>query len=197
MIRIPRSAGPLTRWKTTAKAGWLLALLMPALLAGPAPAEPASGQAPPAMKFQGNWSATGTRQSLTMGPGRTAAILHLSGSLVLDLHEGLSRGFRCETISFFDGRERALGESVWTDERGDQVFSDFEAKSVSAGAHVTGTITGGTGRYAGLTGRYEFVWQYVLESPEGQVQGRAVGLKGEVRRGASAPAPAPSGQVPR
>lgn len=196
MKRIPRSARSFFRGKIPGKAWLAFVLLGPVLLAGPVPADPSSGAAPAAMRFEGDWSATGTRQTLAMGPGRTAAITHLSGSLVLDVHEGLGRGFRCETISFFDGRDQAVGEAVWTDERGDQLFSDFEAKSVSAGAHVTGTITGGTGRYAGLTGKYEFTWQFVLESPEGQVQGRAVGLKGEARRGAPAPVPGPTKQVP-
>jgi hypothetical protein len=194
MIENPQSVGSFFRRKIKGKSWLVLVLLGPALLAGPAPAGPSSGAASPGMRFEGDWSATGTRQELAMGPGRTAAILHLSGSLVLDLHEGMSRGFRCETISFFDGRDRAVGESVWTDERGDQLFSDFEAKRLGAGSLVTGTITGGTGRYAGLTGRYEYTWQFVLESPEGQVQGRAVGLKGEARRGA--PAPAPAQRVP-
>jgi hypothetical protein len=65
---------------------------------------------------------------------------------------------------------------------------------MGTGALITGTITGGTGRYAGLTGRYEYTWQYVLDSPDGTVQGRAVGFKGEVRRGAALPPPKP--QVP-
>ena len=184
------SPASLIRRKMKGKAWLVLVLLGPALLAGPAPADSSSAAAPPAMRFHGDWSATGTRQELAMGPGRTAVIMRLSGWLVLDLREGLGRGFRCETISFFDGRERAVGESVWTDERGDQVFSDFEAKRFGAGSLVTGTITGGTGRYAGLTGRYEYTWQFVLATPEGPVQGRAVGLKGEARRGAPAPAPA-------
>jgi hypothetical protein len=182
--------------KIPGKVWLLLVLLGPALLAGPAPAEPPPAGPPAVQRFEGNLSATGTRQVLAMEPGRQAAILHLSGSLVLDLHEDLSRGFRCEAISFYDGRERALGESAWTDERGDQVFSRFEAKRMGTGALVTGTITGGTGRYAGLTGRYEYTWQYVLDSPDGTVQGRAVGLKGEVRRGAARPAPPPKPQVP-
>ncbi len=194
MIPYPGSTGSLVRWSFPLKAVFVLLLLGPALLAGAVPANPSSGGAPTVMRFEGDWSATGTRQDLAMGPGRTASITHLSGALVLDLYEGLSRGFRCEAIGFFDGRDRAVGEAVWTDERGDQVFSDFEAKSAQAGAHVTGTVTGGTGRYAGLTGRYEFTWQFVLESPEGRVQGRAVGLKGEVRRGA--PPPASQKQVP-
>ncbi|HOB52605.1 MAG TPA: hypothetical protein PK176_09450 [Acidobacteriota bacterium] len=192
MFRILNAAGSPRHGKVRGKVWLVFVLLGSALLAGPVPADSSSAAAPAVVRFEGNWSASGTRQTLAMGPERTASILRLSGALVLDLHEGMSRGFRCETVSFFDGREQALGACVWTDERGDQVFSDFGARSASAGAHVTGSITGGTGRYAGLTGRYEFNWQFMLESPEGQIQGRAVGFKGEARRGA----PAPAKQVP-
>jgi hypothetical protein len=48
---------------------------------------------------------------------------------------------------------------------------------------IEGTILGGTGRYAGATGSYEFSWQFVIESEEGSIQGRAVGLKGRIRPG--------------
>ena len=36
-----------------------------------------------------------------------------------------------------------------------------------------GTFLGGTGRYAGVTGEYSFQWQYVVDSDEGSVSGRA------------------------
>jgi hypothetical protein len=51
---------------------------------------------------------------------------------------------------------------------------------MGTGSHVVGTITGGTGRYAGVTGEYELRWQYVIETDEGTISGRAVGLKGRV-----------------
>ena len=76
-----------------------------------------------------------------------------------------------------------MGRSVWTDERGDQVFSELKGEGTAAKNHIEGTILGGTGRYAGLTGTYEFSWQFVIESDDGSIQGRAVGLKGRVRLG--------------
>ena len=44
-------------------------------------------------------------------------------------------------------------------------------------------ILGGTGRYAGASGVYEFSWKFVIESDDGSIQGSAVGLKGRVRFG--------------
>ena len=73
-----------------------------------------------------------------------------------------------------------MGRSVWTDERGDQVFSELKGEGTAAKNRITGTLLGGTGRYAGVTGSYEFSWQFVIEAEDGSIQGRAVGLKGRV-----------------
>ena len=76
-----------------------------------------------------------------------------------------------------------IGRSVWKDESGDQVFSELKGEGTAAKNRITGTILGGTGRYAGATGTYEFSWQFVLEAEDGSIQGSAVGLKGRVRPG--------------
>jgi len=78
-----------------------------------------------------------------------------------------------------------VGRAVWTDQNGDQIFSEIHGEGTSAGNHLWGTFIGGTGRYAGATGEYEFAWQYVLETEDGTVQGRAVGLAGRITRGNS------------
>jgi hypothetical protein len=92
-------------------------------------------------------------------------------------------GFRAELIALGDSATGLQGRSVWTDERGDQVFSALKGEGTAAQNRITGTILGGTGRYAGITGNYEFAWQYVIEAEEGSIQGRAVGLKGRFRVG--------------
>ena len=92
-------------------------------------------------------------------------------------------GFRSEVIALVDSATGLMGRSVWTDERGDQVFSEFKGEGTAAKNRITGTILGGTGRYAGVTGSYEFSWQFVIEAEDGSIQGRAVGLKGRVRPG--------------
>jgi hypothetical protein len=63
------------------------------------------------------------------------------------------------------------------------VFSELKGEGTAAQNHIEGTIFGGTGRYAGLTGSYDFSWQFVIESDDGSIQGRAIGLKGRVRLG--------------
>jgi hypothetical protein len=133
--------------------------------------------------FEGTWTASGRRQSIPLESGRSAAIVEISGAVVLTLGDGLSRGFHGEAIGFDDGEGLVVGRSVWTDENGDQLFSRLQGEPLEKGRRFTGTIMGGTGRYEGYSGEYSFTWQYLLSSEDGMLQGRAVGLSGRVLRG--------------
>jgi hypothetical protein len=151
------------------------AVLLPGLL------EPASAEG--WKTFEGTWSASGERQTLPTEGDRTAATVRFSGAVVLTSGEGLSRGFRGEAIGFDDGVGVSVGRCVWTDERGDRIFSELKGARIQTGGRVVGKITGGTGRYAGLTGEYSFAWQYVVQAESGTIQGRTVGLEGRFRIG--------------
>ncbi|HXW07404.1 MAG TPA: hypothetical protein VD833_19360 [Vicinamibacterales bacterium] len=132
--------------------------------------------------FAGSWSASGTRHTLPSEADRDAAIVQLSGSLVLTVEGTLGRGFQGQAIAF-DGGDVRVGRAVWTDDGGNQIFSTLTGGPFSGGQRLLGTITGGTGRFAGVTGEYAFTWQYVVMAPDGVVQGRAGDLSGRVRRG--------------
>jgi len=90
-------------------------------------------------------------------------------------------GFRAEAVVLNDSATGMVGRSVWTDERGDQVYSELKGEGTATGSRIAGTFLGGTGRYAGASGTFEFSWRFVLESEDGVVQGQSVGLKGRVR----------------
>lgn len=137
--------------------------------------------------FTGTWTASGTRHTLHLGGDRRASVIDVSGSMLLAGPGKPGRGFRADAIGFADDKEGFVGRAVWTDERGDQVFSEITGERVGGANHLTGTFTGGTGRYAGATGEYQFQWQYLIEAEEGVVQGRAVALTGRVRVGEPAP----------
>jgi hypothetical protein len=129
--------------------------------------------------FQGTWTASGDRRTLETGGDRQASILDVSGSILLTGARGLGVGFQGRAITFSDGTT-GIGRAVWTDERGDQIFSELRGTTVETGRHVHGTFTGGTGRWAGITGEYDFDWTYFIEG-EGRAQGRTVGLQGRAR----------------
>jgi hypothetical protein len=138
--------------------------------------------------FEGTWSATGTRHTLHMEPGRQTSTFSLSGSLILTGQRGLGVGFRAEVIGLSDSQSEGTGRAVWTDERGHQVFSELRGSVIGSGAEIKGTITGGTGRYAGVTGEYELRWRWVMQNEEGGISGRTENLKGRVKIPASAAA---------
>jgi hypothetical protein len=158
---------------------------LPVVLAALSPATPAE-ETPPgiSVSFAGTWSASGRRQTVAVEGGAAAAVVELSGAVVLTTDGGLSPGFRGEAVGFDDGEGLSVGRAVWTDAHGDRVFSRLRGEPLGAGKRVFGTITGGSGRYAGLVGEYSFAWQYVVSATDdsGVIQGRATSLEGRVGR---------------
>jgi hypothetical protein len=138
------------------------------------------------LEFTGSWNASGSRKTISLGADRRGSILDLKGTMLLAGADRPGVGFHAEVIALVDSATGVLGRSVWTDERGDQVFSELQGEGTAARNHVTGTILGGTGRFADVTGTYEFSWQWVMEAEDGSIQGRAVDLKGRVQVGAAA-----------
>ena len=136
-------------------------------------------------EFQGSWTAAGSRRTLHFDDNRRVAIFDLSGSLVLSGSQRPAVGFRAHAIGFSDTRSGMVGRCVWTDERGEQLFSELKGEFVGSGNRIVGTFIGGTGRYAGTTGEYTFQWQYVIDAEDGAVSGRAIGLEGRARIGSS------------
>jgi hypothetical protein len=144
-------------------------------------------------EFQGEWTAVGTRHTIHLGGDRRSAIADFSGSLLLAGPGRPGVGFRAEAILLSDSATGMVGRAVWTDERGDQVYSELRGEGTATGNRIAGTFVGGTGRYAAAEGTYEFSWRFVLEAEDGTVQGQSVGLKGRVRAGAPQAAPAAGG----
>jgi hypothetical protein len=133
--------------------------------------------------FEGIWTAVGKRQAIPLGGDRQASITDFSGSLVLSGPSRPALGFRAEAVVLYDTLTGLVGRAVWTDERGDQVFSELRGETTATGNHLFGTLIGGSGRYAGATGSYEFSWRFLIEAEDGLVQGQSVGLTGRVRGG--------------
>jgi hypothetical protein len=164
-------------------AGLAVALLMaPALAgAGRAPAVWQANAGEEWRTFSGSWSARGQRQVIPTEGSGSAAIVHLSGAIVLAKTD-LDGGVLGEAIAFDDGQRLSVGRAVWTDARGDRLFSELRGEPVATGRRVVGTITGGTGRYAGVIGDYALTWQYVAQDVDDVVQGRSVDLRGRLRK---------------
>jgi len=151
------------------------------------PTTPAPGTASPDEwhTFEGSWSGSGTRQTLNLGTDHRAVIFDLTGSLLLTSDRRLGIGFQAKAIGFSDNLAGMQGRCVWTDERGDKVYSELKGQFLTAGNRIVGTFLGGTGRYAGIAGEFSFQWEYVVESDDGTVSGRSIDLKGRARLGSA------------
>jgi hypothetical protein len=144
----------------------------------PSESIPASGEW---HEFEGTWTAAGSRYTMRMGNDRQASIANFDGSLLLAGPSRPAVGFRSEAIVLNDSVSGMVGRAVWTDERGDQAYSELRGDGSPTSNRIIGTFLGGTGRYAGAEGTYEFSWRFVLENEDGITQGQSIGLKGRVR----------------
>jgi len=138
-------------------------------------------------EFQGTWTAAGSRSTMQLGSDRRISISNLSGSLLLAGPSRPAVGFHAEAMVLNDSATGMVGRAVWTDERGDEAFSELHGEGTATNNKVVGTFVGGTGRYLGATGTYEFAWRFVLETEDGTTEGQSVGLKGRVRVGPRPP----------
>ena len=175
---------------------WRALALVTALLVGACgqPLTPSAGPASPGeiRNFTGTWSFTGNRQLMQLAAGNQAAVFSVSGSLLLAGRDRPSLGFRAEIIGFSDSQTGMVGRSVWIDQRGDKAFSELSGESALPGHSIKARFTGGTGRYAGVTGEYSFSWQRLSDSEDG-ISGRVGDLAGWARL-ASPASPAQGGQ---
>lgn len=182
---ISRARSRVAPWRPWAALVPLLLLVACGQPTGPVPVAPPEGEW---RIFEGTWTAAGTRKMLDLGPGHRASIFDLTGSLLLTGEGRPAVGFQSRVIGFSDNLAGMHGRSVWTDERGDQVYSKLQGESTGPGSRIIGTVLGGTGRYAGATGEYSFRWQYLVDAEDGAVSGRVVDLEGRVRVGGTAAA---------
>ena len=144
--------------------------------------------------FTGSWTTIGSQQFLDLGPGHQASIFELNGSLLLGGEQRINRGFQAHVIGFSDTTTGLQGRSLWTDENGDKVFSELSGEGLGPGQLIEGKLTGGTGRYAGVSGEYSFKWKRIGSVAGSELTGRVVDMKGWARLGSpNALAPTTSG----
>jgi hypothetical protein len=171
------------RNRTQQVAAWCVAFMV-GVICSPSPTWAQAPAEDEWREFQGTWTAVGKRHVIPLGHDRQASIADFNGSLMLTGPSRPALGFRAEAIVLNDSDTGMVGRAVWTDERGDQLFSELRGETTATGSRLFGTFLGGSGRYTGATGSYEFSWRFLLQIEDGTVQGQSMGLKGQVRAGA-------------
>jgi hypothetical protein len=171
--------------RTAAALAGLLALVAghPVVTGALPPAPAATGW----HSFEGTWTAIGRRTPIEIEDGGTAVIVEFSGAVAVTHGSGLSHGFQGRLIGYDDGQDVSVGRVVWTDGHGDRIYSRLRGERLEAGKRLVGTITGGTGRYAGIMGEYTFSWQYMIPGEDGTFEVRAGNLSGRFRRVGESP----------
>jgi hypothetical protein len=180
-----RASRPIDRFRFTKK-GWswsTLAVLM--MVCGVGAAPPAQADSNPIdagwHEFNGTLTAAGSRQAIGLGGDRRASVADYSGSLMLYGPSRPALGFRAEAVVLNDSTTGLVGRAVWTDDVGNQIYSELRGESTATGNRIFGTFLGGSGRYQGATGTYEFSWRFLLEGEDGIVQGQSMGFNGKVQ----------------
>jgi hypothetical protein len=192
MISFQEGAEVFPRIESMVSLGRLWVALVPLLFAAACSQPQAPSLETPSLgelrRFEGTWSASGTRQTLNLGTNQRATIFDLTGSLLRVWDRELGVGFQAQAIGFKDSLAGTQGRCVWTDERGNKIYSELKGEFAATGNRIVGTFLGGTRRYAGVTGEYSFQWQFVGGSEDGAVSG-ALDLKGRARLSTTDAAP--------
>jgi hypothetical protein len=164
----------------------VLAALAVSALLGLVPGAPAQQPAPADgwRPFTATWALKGERQFLETEGGRPGSIVHLTGTLTPTSGEGLGAGLYSELIGFDDGGDLLVGRVLFIDSKSDRIYATIKAEPIGNGRKATATITGGTGRHAGLTGEFSFAWQYVVDAGGGEISLRSVNVRGHTRQAA-------------
>mgnify|MGYP003693855333 CR=1 FL=1 len=124
---------PLRRPERTPGHAFIGALALALAACGPAneppkPA-PASGEW---REFAGSWNAAGTRRSIPLGARAKRLDHRPSGNDVARGRRSVPASDSARTsIALVDSETGLVGRSVWTDERGDQVFSELKGEGTS------------------------------------------------------------------
>jgi|SRR6516162_1763878 len=188
MRRILRSGPRLQRSRPSALA--LVGLLIIGMSACTRASQPSEMPASSAgwHEFTGTWIASGSRNNLRLDGDRRASVATFDGSLVLAGPSKPAVGFRAQALVFNDTATGTIGRAVWTDERGNRVFSELKGPG-GAASKIVGIFVGGTGPYVGATGTYAFSWRFLVESEGGTVQGQSSGLNGRIHVASPAATP--------
>lgn len=124
--------------------------------------------------FSARWSTSGSWEGFPVGSGRWVSIYKSTGSIMSETGEGPFHNMSSRCIGMGDSARADTGHCVFTDADQDKIFDEWTYDGTSG----TGSIIGGTGKYEGIQGFYEYEWVSVPAAKDGTYQGYSSSFSG-------------------
>jgi hypothetical protein len=136
-------------------------------------------------EFRGTMIANGTRTPFPFGDGRQVFTFKLGGHVSLQNPLGKKKDYWSECIGLADSTTGVVGRCVWKDLDGPEVYLTIQSDKLQQGSQVSGTIVGGSGKLAGISGDLLFNWSSVITQTDADgivnVTGQTKNLGGSFR----------------
>ncbi len=128
------------------------------------------------------WSVSGTVHILEREGEISAAAGRLTGTATIRTSQGPIPSFETDCVFFSTARKGGGGQCVWTGATGDQIYVDLSSQGPAGFGRARGVFAGGTGRFEGLTGSFEFEWNYsVGPGTDALLDGHSVQMRGRYK----------------
>jgi len=132
--------------------------------------------------FTGFWTVSGSVHVLERGDRVVATAGRLTGKVVGNTSQGAIPAFDTDCVVFSDTRERGIARCVWTGATGDQIYVDVTSDGPAGFGRARGEFAGGTGRYDGMSGSFQFEWNYSLgRGADATLDGHTLQMSGRYR----------------
>jgi hypothetical protein len=136
-------------------------------------------------EFKGTMIANGTRTPFSFGDGRQVFTFKLGGHVSLQTAIGKKKDYWSECIGLADSTTGVVGRCAWKDLDGPEIYLTIQSDRLQQGSQVTGTIVGGSGKLAGISGDLSFNWSSVITQTDAEgivnVTGQTRNLSGSFR----------------
>lgn len=135
--------------------------------------------------LKGSWIANGSRTTFDFGDGRQVFTFKLAGHVNLQTSLSKTKDYWSECIGLADSVTGIVGRCVWKDLAGPEIYLTIQSDKLQQGSLVSGTIVGGSGHLAGISGELSFNWSSVTTLAEAEgvvsVTGQTKNLSGTYR----------------
>jgi len=136
-------------------------------------------------QFSGTWIANGKRTAFPFGPDRQVYTFEASGHVNLETALGKKKDYWAKCVGLSDSATGSVARCVWKDLAGPELYLVLQSDRLQQDNLVSGTIVGGTGLLAGVTGELSFTWSAMtfVEEASGvtTMTGQTLDLSGSYR----------------